>query len=197
MNQQIANIIKAKIEGLDFVDKIAGLVSTTYMTMSDAEGAKVQKSFPVACNVTAEDCISGAYNDLCPNSKYRTVLYFEDGGVDFNAREGIWICYTSHLRLVCWINVGKYKADCCGDVLSCTASADIIKKILCALPSQPEYIDPYSKVYPVVTSQVIRNNSIFSAYTFNEVVTQYLLSPFDFFALNIETTFCICTEDCE
>ena len=48
MNQQIANIIKAKIEGLDFVDKIAGLVSVTYMNVLDKEGNKVQKSFPIA-----------------------------------------------------------------------------------------------------------------------------------------------------
>jgi hypothetical protein len=185
-------MIKARIEGLDFVDKIAGLVSVTYMKIDD-----VQKSFPVACDVTAEDCISGAYNDLCPNSKYRTVLYFEDGGVEFKSRSGIWTCFTSHLRLVCWINVGKYKADCCGDVLSCSASADIIKKIICALPAQPENIDPYSKFYPVVTSQVIRSNSIFANYSYNETQTQYLMSPYDYFSLNIATDFCICMEDCE
>lgn len=197
MNQQIANIIKAKIEGLDFIDKITGLVSTTYMTITDEENNKVQKSFPIACNTTAEDCISGAYNDLCPDSKYRTVIYFEDGGVTFNGREGNFICYTSNLRLVCWINVGKYVAECCGEGLTCTASADIIKKILCALPSQPEYIDPYSKVYPVVMNQIVRDNSIFAAYTYNELQTQYLMAPYDYFALNIDTTFCICTEDCE
>lgn len=197
MNQQIANIIKDRIKDLDFIDKIAGLISVTYMNISDSEGTKIQKSFPVACDTTAEDCISGSYNELCPDSKYRTVLYFEDQGVTFNSREGKFICYTSSLRLVCWINVARYVAECCGEGLTCSASSDIIKKIICALPSQPEYINPYSKVYPVVISQVIRSNSIFAAYTYNELATQYLFSPFDFFALNIETTFCICMEDCE
>ncbi len=55
MNQAIAAIIKGHIEGLDFVDKIAGLVSTTYMTIDG-----VQKSFPIACCVTADDCKEGA-----------------------------------------------------------------------------------------------------------------------------------------
>ncbi|MEN6568980.1 MAG: hypothetical protein ABFC18_03105 [Rikenellaceae bacterium] len=196
MNQQIANIIKAKIEGLDFIDKIAGLVSTTYLNITDNEENKVTKSFPVACNVTAQDCLNGSYNDLCPNTKYKTVIYFEDGGVDFNKREGRFICYTSRLRLVCWINVAKYVAECCKEGLTCTASAAIIKDILCALPSQPEYISPYSSVYPVVTGQLVRSNSIFSAYTYNETQTQYLMAPFDYFALNIETTFCICMDEC-
>jgi hypothetical protein len=125
------------------------------------------------------------------------VLYFEDNGVDFNARENKFICYTSHLRLVCWINVGRYVAECCHEGLTCTASADIIKKILCALPSQPENITPYARVYPVVTNQVVRSNAIFSAYTFNETQVQYLMAPFDYFALTIDTTFCVCMEDCE
>lgn len=197
MNQQVANIIKGYIEGQDFVDKIAGLVSVTYLNITGTDGEKVQKSFPVACDVSADCCIDGAYQDLTPNSKYMTVIYFEDGGVTFNKREGRFICYTSNLRLVCWINVGRYKAECCGEGHTCSASADIIKKILCALPSQPVYSDPYSSFYPVVTSQVIRSSLIFGAYTYNKTQTQYLLSPYDYFALEIQTDFCICTEDCE
>ena len=192
MNQQIANIIKGYIEDLDFVDKIAGLVSVTYLNITDENKEKVQKSFPVACDVSADCCIAGAYQDLTPNSKYMTVIYFEDGGVTFNKREGIFICYTSNLRLVCWINVGRYKAECCGEGHTCSASADIIGKIISALPGHPENIEPYSKVYPVVTSQVIRSNSIFGAYTYNEMQTQYLMYPYDYFALEIQTDFCIC-----
>jgi hypothetical protein len=196
MNQKIADIIKTKIECLDFVDKIAGLVSTTYMNVTDENGNKVQKAFPIACNVTAEDCKQGLYNDLCPDSKYKTVIYFEDGGVRLNERKGNNICYTSNLKLVCWINVALYKADCCGDNGGCSSSADIIKKILCVLPGQPENIDPYIKVMPIVISQDVRSNSIFGKYTYNEKQVQYLMYPFDFFALNIQTTFCVCL-DCD
>jgi hypothetical protein len=197
MNQQIANIIKGKIENLDFVDKIAGLISVTYMNITDQDGNKVQKSFPVSCDMTADCCLAGGYIDLCPDSKYITVVYFEDGGVTFNKREGAFICYTSNLRLVCWINVARYKAECCAEGYTCSASTDIIKKILCALPTHPEYDDPYTNFYPVVTSQVVRSNSIFGAYTYSELQVQYLMSPFDYFCLEITTDFCVCTEDCE
>jgi hypothetical protein len=166
------------------------------MNITDENGVKHQKAYPVACDVTAEDCKEGAYNDLCPDSKYMTVIYFEDGGVEFNSRSGKFSCYTSRLRLVCWINVAKYLAECCNEGQTCTASADIIKKIICALPSQPEYISPYSKIYPVVTSQLVRSNSIFAQYTYNEKQTQYLMAPYDYFALNLTTEFCICM-DCD
>ena len=192
MNNTIANIIKAKIEDLDFVDKIAGLVSTVYMNITDENGVKVQKAYPVACDVTAEDCKQGAYNDLCPDSKYKTVIYFEDRGVSFDRREGKFIYYKSNLRLVCWINIAKINSDCCHDGTDCSMSADIIKEIICAMPEHPTNISPFAMVYPVITSQEIRSNSIFSQYTYNEKQTQYLLFPFDYFALNIETDFAVC-----
>lgn len=43
MNQAIANILKGFIEDRSFVDKIAGLVSTQYMTIDG-----VEKSYPVS-----------------------------------------------------------------------------------------------------------------------------------------------------
>jgi len=197
MNQTVANILKGYIECLDFVDKIAGLVQTVYLNITDENGNKVQKSFPVSCNFTADDCKTGLYNDLTPDSKYKTVIYFEDQGVDFNKREGNFICYTSHLKLVCWINVAMLYGELCPDGVPCTASTEIIKKILCQLPSQPVYISPYSRFYPVVVSEDIHSNAIFNKYTYNELQTQYLLYPYDFFALNINTDFCICTAECE
>lgn len=195
MNQTIANIIKAYIECLDFVDKIAGLVQTVFLNITDESGVKVQKSFPVSCTTTVDDCKNGLYNDLTPDSKYKTVIYFEDGGVTFNRREGNFICYTSRLKLVCWINVGKNEA--CPDGVPCTQGAEFIKQIICQLPEHPVNISPFARVYPVVVSEDIRSNSIFSKYTYNEKQSQYLMYPFDYFAFNIETDFCVCITDCQ
>ena len=198
MNQTVANIIKGYLEDCrcDFIDKIAGLVQTVYVNITDGDN-KVQKSFPVSCNVTAEDCKSGLYNDLTPDSKYKTVIYFEDGGVTFNSRQGNFICYTSSLKLVCWINVPLYMGELCPDGVPCTAAAEIIKKIICCLPEFPQNVTPFARFFPVIVSQDIRNNSIFSKYTYNELQVQYLMYPYDYFALNIKTDFCVCTEDCE
>lgn len=199
MNQTVANILKDYLEdcGSDFVDKIAGLVQTVHLNIVNSDGVKVEKTFPVSCNFTAEDCKAGLYNDLTPDSKYKTVIYFEDGGVTFNNRQGNWACYTSNLKLVCWINVKLYSGGVCDIADPCTASTEIIKKILCCFPSQPVYVSAYSRFMPTIVSEEIRSNAIFSKYTYNELQTQYLLYPYDFFALNIRTDFCICTDDCD
>ena len=192
MNQAIADIIKTKIADLDFVDKIAGLVQTVYMDITNENNVKVPKAYPVACCTTAEDCKQGAYNDLAPDSKYKTVIYFEDGGVSFERSTGTHKYYRSNLRLVCWINVAKLKEQTCYTNLTCTVSAHLIADIIRHLPTIPENISPFDQVSIEVTNQVVRSNSIFSAYTYNEKQTQYLLSPYDFFALDIQTDFALC-----
>jgi hypothetical protein len=191
MNQAIASILKGRIEDLDFVDKIAGLVATQYMTITDENGTKVTKSYPVACCVTADDCKQGDYNDLTPDSKYKSVIYFEDRGVSFNRYEGNFKHYTSSLRLVCWLNVRMILGEDC-DASACTYSSHAITDIIRHLPQFPYNFAPFVRVYAEVTNQVVRSNGIFSAYTYNEKQTQYLMSPYDYFALDIQTTFAIC-----
>lgn len=195
MNQAIADIIRHHIENLDFVDKIAGLTAVTYFDMRDKDNNLVQKSFPIACCVTADDCKEGAYNELMPDSKYKTVIYFEDQGVTFNRSESNWKYYTSNLRLVCWINVAKILLDDCKTGKACTMSAHIIAEIIRALPSFPSYHSPFSHVYSEVVNQEIRSNSIFSQYTYDEKHIQYLMYPYDYFALDIQTQFAICLKE--
>jgi hypothetical protein len=194
MNQAIANIIKGHIEGLDFVDKIAGLVAPLTFEIKDKDNNLVQKTVPIACCVTADDCKEGAYNDLMPNSDYKTVIYFEDGGVTFDRAESNWKYFTSNLRLVCWINIEKLtESGVCKSEVPCTYAAHIITEIIRALPEFPENNHaPIEKVFSEITSQENRTPSIFGAYTYDEKHAQYLMAPFDYFSLNLRTTFAIC-----
>jgi hypothetical protein len=193
MNQAIADIIKGHIEGLDFVDKIAGLVSALTFDIKDKDNNMVTKTFPVACCVTADDCKEGAYNELMPDSAYKTVIYFEDGGVSFEKYESNWKYYRSTLRLVCWINIEKItESGECKSEIPCTYAAHIIAEIIRELPAFPENHAPFDFVYSEITDQIIRSPSIFGAYTYDEKHSQYLLAPFDYFALTINTDFAIC-----
>lgn len=192
MNQAIANIIRGNIEDLDFVDKIAGLTSVALMTITDENKNVVQKRMPIACCVSAEDCRQGAYNDLCPDSKYKSVLYFEDLGVSFVKSEGNFKWYQSTLRLVCWLNVAMLLAECCPDGITCTLSSKVIAQIIRAMPTHPEDHSSMMRVYSEIMDQVVRSSAIFGQYTYNEAQTQYLMYPYDYFALTIRTTFAIC-----
>lgn len=198
MNQAIASIIKGHIEGLDFVDKIAGLTSVLTFDITATEKATgtkstVQKSFPVACCVSNAQCVKdGMYEELMPNSIYDTVIYFEDGGVTKEKTESNWIYYRSTLRLVCWINVAKILGDDCNDGTACTLSSHLIVEIIRALPKFPAHHSPFNHVFSEITNQLIRSPSIFSAYTYDEKHSQYLMYPYDYFALDISTAFAVC-----
>jgi hypothetical protein len=194
MNQAIANIIKGHIEGLDFVDKIAGLTSVLTFDIKGKDNTLVQKSFPVACCVTPEDCEkNGAYNDLMPNSEYKTVIYFEDQGISFVKSESHWKYYTSTLRLVAWLNIEKLiESGICKSEIPCTYAAHVIAEIIRALPEFPQNHTPFDFVFSEIVNQEVRSPSIFSAYTYDEKHIQYLMAPFDYFALTITTNFAIC-----
>lgn len=192
MNQAIASIIKGHIEDLDFVDKIAGLVAPLTFEINDKDNNPVQKTVPVACCVSADECTEGAYNELMPNSKYKTVIYFEDEGVSFDRYESNWKYYQSTLRLVCWINIAEITGSTCGDESPCTYAAHIIAEIIRALPTFPEDHSPFDRVYSEITAQAVRSPSIFGAYTYDEKHSQYLMAPYDYFALTIETSFAVC-----
>mgnify|MGYP007071610834 CR=1 FL=1 len=192
MNQAIADIIKGHIEDLDFVDKIAGLTAPLTFEIKDKDGNMVEKTVPVACCTTAEDCKQGAYNELMPDSSYKTVIYFEDGGVTFEKRESNWAYYKSNLRLVCWINIEMITGVPCKTESPCTYAAHIVAEIIRALPQFPETHFPFDRVYSEITSQIVRSPSIFGAYTYDEKHSQYLMAPYDYFALQIETNFAVC-----
>jgi hypothetical protein len=194
MNQAIANIIKSHIEGLDFVDKIAGLTRVLTFDIKGPDNTPVQKSFPVACCVTAEDCKEGAYNELMPNSEYKTVIYFEDKGIQFNRHEGRYKFYTSNVRLVCWINAAKILGDDCKEGTACTLASHLIVEIIRALPGFPAHHNPFNSVYSEVVNQEVSSPSIFSDYTYDEKHIQYLMYPYDYFALDVQTTFAICMQ---
>ena len=193
MNQAIAHIIRDYIGHLDFVDKIAGLTSIATFEIRGPDNTLKQITVPIACCVTPEECgREGAYYDLMPNSQYKTVIYFEDGGISFVRNESNWKYYTSNLRLVCWVNIEKILILMCKADSPCTYSAHIIAEIIRHLPQFPQNISPFSFVYSEVTAQVIRSASIFGSYTYDEKHSQYLMSPYDYFALDIKTDFAIC-----
>lgn len=184
MNVDIANILVGYIDGLPFIDKITGLVKTVTFTQSDGEKS-VKKAFPVGCDVTHNDCTTGRLSELVPNSTYKSIIYFEDGGVRPLGEEARGWGFQSSLKLVGWLNGKKLGKTSCS-----IASAAVIE-ILNALPKPPINSSPYTRIKIDVTGEDVRSNAIFSKYTYDETVLQYLFYPFDYFALNIVTDFVV------
>ena len=197
MNSEIANILKDKIDGLPFVDRIAGLVTT--LTLSEeTEAGKKRKTFPVACNVSQADCMAGRYQDLVPDTAKKSVLYFEEvEGAQMTGMEGNKMNFRSTLILVGWLNLKKMGLTDCG--WSSTAVLQIIRELSAYMqPSNHGNKFIHFKVTGI--SQAKKTSAVFSKYTYDEAVTQYLIYPYDYFAVNIAFEFSInknCIQDAE
>ena len=57
------------------------------------------------------------------------------------------------------------------------------------MPVSLSNVFPYSFIRIELTGEETKNVSIFSKYTYNEEEKQYLIYPFDYFALNYEISF--------
>ena len=183
MNNKIANIIVGYIKELSWIDKIAGLTQIAKVTQGG-----VEKRFPISCDLTFDDaCTQGCYDELMPNSQYGSVVFFEDGSFNFIRHEGGKLLYESRLRLVAWLNYKKLPGGC-------GSSGDYVISIIKALPAFPQNVGDMIRLSIMVTSQAQRSSGVFSKYTFDEKTSQYLMLPFDFFALDLRTEFYLIPE---
>ena len=190
MNNKIANILKGYIETLDWTDKISGLVQTANVTEKSGDN-KITKSYPIACDLTEDSCVKGHYQDLIPDSKKRSVVYFEDKGCVFDKQVRNRLYYKSSLRLVCWLNLKLLEEDPCGTDDHCTVSGCYVMDVIKILPHIAFSSGGFYGMFINSISQAERSVDIFSKYTYHEESTQYLLYPYDFFALDIEITFAV------
>lgn len=186
MNYEIATILGTYIDGLNFVERLASVVRPLTFVTGTAE-KPVKKVYPVDCNVSYKDCVSASkkHTDLVPNSKYKSIHYFEDGGVNSVSSNERDFRFESKLRLIGWVNLKKLgKTDC-------SISAKAILQILKALPSGRFNSGEYKNIQILNISEQPKSSAIFSKYTYDEAVTQYLMFPFDYYALDITTQFTI------
>lgn len=193
MNEAIASILKSKLVGISYADKVAGLVRPVTFEIN-----QVAKTYPVGFDVKHDDCIKGLYNDLMPNSKYKSIMYFEDNGTQFLARIGDYQVCQSSLRLVGWINTSKFQETNCPT----PESTCMIMEIISAFPSTHFNQGDFQKIQISVNNEVPKSKAIFAAYTYDELMSQYLFYPYDYFALNLTVNYtfnmnCLCTKELE
>jgi hypothetical protein len=184
MNNKVAKILKVYLQNLAWSDKIAGLVQTANIRIQGPNDTIINKSYPISCDITADQCKKGAYQDLAPDSKKMSVMYFEDRGVSFIERIGNRLKFQSSLRLIGWLNL-------CLISDSCGVSGDYVIDVIKALPSIPFTVPGFVSIFIDGISQVQRDVSIFGKYTYNEHATQYLMYPFDYFALDLLIEFTV------
>lgn len=175
-------MLRDKLADLPFIEILAGLAKTvtddTILGESD-EVTKITHRLPVCEDTLGEGC-EGREVRLNPDSRRKSIIYFEDYGiVPTGARHGFSL-FSSTLRLVCWMNranlVGDHYAMIGGRVMTMIIG-EIANK-------NPENVD----IFKALTVKVARippaDAGLFSRYTYNETDRQYLRPPFEFFGID-------------
>lgn len=187
MNADIADKIGSYFSGQPWADRMGGLVKTIKYLDKDAQNNTIIKFMPVGCRTDFQTCQKGKYQDLVPNSRLRTLFYFEDGGITLNSRNGDKFEFTSRLKLIGWINMKKFVIP--SGV--CSISGKIVSQILRVIPKTHENFGIYTEARIRFVSEDIKSPAIFQRYTMPEEVLQYLLYPYDYFAINFQVEFVV------
>lgn len=183
MNNDIANILKAQLTGLTFIDKLAGLVIPVEKTVNITPLEKV--TYPVACDVNSIDCTQEQFKELIPDKKYRSIVYFEErSGSELIERQPHGqFRYRSTIRMVCWFNKNRFSNT------SCDLRSLLIHNIIASMSYDYFNSVPYGKVRLTSVSTPEHTEEIFSAYTYNKDLSQYLFHPYDYFAIDFTVEF--------
>lgn len=191
MNNYIAEILKCKIQAVSFADKVAGMVRP----VTHYRDGLPTVTYPVGYDVLHSDCTVGKESNLMPNSKYKSIMYFEDNGILAGKKEGSFQNMTASIRLVVWLNLQKITDEKCPDPGSVCAVLELMK----ALNNKIENASPIFAIQ-IEVQEIIRDKSIFSEYSYDEKYSQYLFHPYDFFAIKIKVNFkvnydCTCADN--
>ena len=195
MNKELSKILRERLQengGLPFVERYAGLVQTVEKIDIDVNQNNVRKRFPVATESVLNGVCSSNEIIMTPDSSVKGIIYFEDGGTTPMGRKGSRFLYSSNLTLVCWINRAKVVSNIYSEITG-IAIQNIIEKM--RVDENPENVSIFTGMTVSVVRILPQEASIFSKYTYDETITQFLRPPFEFFALGLQIKYGI-NSDC-
>lgn len=187
MIEDIGQIIKARIQGAPYADRLAGIVQVIQYEESDDNNKKFIHRFPASCDVDSLNCGEdlSRLKDLVPDSKKKSVIFLEDiTETNLVERNRNGITYDARIRLVAWINrqqLGKTDCFITGPVMN-----DLIDRIVTISPINS---GPYTRIKFKINKIIPKTPAIFARYTFPLTEKQYLMYPFDYLSLEIGARF--------
>ena len=180
MIDSIIDLIKTDISTLSWIDKIGGVVTPLKIKKKNGT-ATIEKIIPVCYNDSKTTCEISDYIDYCPNSKFKSVSYFEVTSMSELDRFSKYSTYEADIRFVCWVNLPLINS-------TLTPDNTLLYEVLTVLPKKISNTTPF--VFASITGlNISRNADIFNAYSYDEAENQYLIYPFDYFAINMTLTF--------
>lgn len=189
MNKEISKVLRERLRGnggLPFVQKYAGLVQTVTDVNPTSDSTTEKRRYPVATEVVVNDVCHGNEEVMTPDSAMKGVLYFEDGGTQKTESEKGKFKYLSNLTLIVWINRQLITSNIYSEITG-IAIQMILDKL--GVEKNPESEGMFSQIQVTLNRILPQEATLFSKYTYDETVTQYLRPPFEFFGLNLSVKY--------
>lgn len=187
MNKELCTIFRKRLEDLPFADMLAGMTQPVAFQQAVEEVGPLRKTMPVAYDTTdaMNNCHSGPERALVPDTSKKSIIYFEDYGLRPAPNGARRNRFISNVRLVCWLNrsllVGEAHMEIAGRCM-----AEIMKRINNQVPVNDGM---FVKLMSSVAAIPAAVPDLFGKYNYDTTVKQFLMPPFEFFALDIVSDF--------
>lgn len=190
MIRSIIDQVLPDISALNFADRVAGIVTAASQKVMAVDNTMVLKTCPIYQN-TPVTCESGDYILCVPDEKFKSIIYFEEISNVIESQSNYDYQMSADVRLVGWFNLKKINQN---------VTADTLMRLI--LQSINENVPEFGGVFNVkirLTGFENKSPQIFSAYTYDEAETQYLLFPYDYGSLRFTVTYRMnkCVDDIE
>jgi len=184
MNKEVAAFLKNKIVGISFFDVVAGIAQPVTVVTYDSETSlRIAKKQPVSYDMASgKNPFLGMEQQLVPSESKRSIVYFEDFGTtsDPNGPAGTHN-FISQIRLVAWMN--KNKMNNVSKYTNVTSKC--INEILHRLIQGKAFNGGgLTRLFVSNPRIPIQDANIFSRYNYDEVESQFLRPPFEYFAID-------------
>ena len=195
MNKQLAiELINLIIQrgGLPFITLLGGVAQTlTEAQNIDDLTGPIIKRFPYTTYALRKSGVRSKKDNpsLIPDSGEAGILYFEDNGNTIDntrvfskgRRKTI-----ARLDLVCWLNKKLINGGKSEEI-----GLQLITEVLEKLQIKNKDLGNFKSCELKQISIKPQNNAIFSKYSYDEKITQYLMPPFEYFSISLEVSFFI------
>jgi len=183
MNQKIAELLRLEIVSLSFVELTAGLVRSLPIKVPTTDGGVIIKNIPIAFNTEVpcegnEDQIA-----LVPDSSKKSIIFFEDGGIQITGTDTRYTHCESLLTMVAWFNLPMINIDYADATLLMAA---LINEI-------PKYIANSDFITRIMITPVgfLQKDTVYSQYDLDLAENQYFSYPYDYGAYQFNIKFSI------
>lgn len=176
MIYKIAELLRDQISSLNFVEVAAGLAKPITVrvnaTEPDAEDpSMIDKIVPMAYNDLGIVCEEGDLYSLVPDTKKKSIVWWEDNGVELTNEDTYY--YHSRANLMC---VGWWNLPLIDQTM--TDPSLLVANLIAAMPVSLTNVDYLSQMRVAFEGEEISGAEVLSKYSFDEPESQFATFPY-------------------